>query len=187
MTIEQAERLSREYQRILADQEKRGSRRSPTLLPADKTTILQAMKLELAQLFYIHADANEDVMRPIVNAAMFIDSFDDLPMDASQFIQSMQCRRNEMETFLLQLGRIDRSTGFYWQRVYALVGIKTETKNTSFFENLKQKFTRRALHPLEETGTSFYRNPELTDKEPLEVTEWGTVHHRSSGGRIEIG
>src|SRR5262245_27191470 len=138
MTIDQAERVSKAYQDLLADEEKRGGRRNPDQLPAPKEQVIVALKLEIAQIFFIQAEANESLLKPLINAAMFIDSFNDLPVDAGTFLQSMQERQREMDNFMLELSKIERSHPFYWQRVYSLLGIATETKTTSFFEGLKQ-------------------------------------------------
>jgi len=139
MTIDQAERLSRAYQQVLKDDERRGGRRSPSLLPAPKEQIITALKLEIAQLFFIHAEINESIYKPFIDAAMFIDSFADIPVDAGTYIQSMQQRQREMNNFVLELLKIDRTHPFYWQRVYSLLGVLSETKTTSFFEGLKQR------------------------------------------------
>ena len=73
---------------------------------------------------------------------MFIDSFNDLPMDAGTFIQAMQQRQREMEDFIGELSKIERNHPFYWQRIYGLLGIASPTKTTSFFEGLKSRFRR---------------------------------------------
>src|SRR5882762_10663298 len=105
MTIEQASRLSLEYQQVFAEEEKRGGRRSPHQLPAPKEVVITALKLEIAQLFFIHSEANDALWRPLINAAMFIDSFNDMPMDAGAYIEAMQQRRREMDDFVLELLR----------------------------------------------------------------------------------
>jgi len=137
--MDYAERLSREYQKVLAEEDKRGGRRNPSQLPAPKDKILTALKLELAQLFYIYGNTNEEILKPLVNAAMFIDSFDDIPLDASKYIESMQRRRAEMEWFVQDLKKLERPHPFYWQHIYSILGITSETKTTSFFEGLKQR------------------------------------------------
>jgi hypothetical protein len=139
MTIDQAQRVCRAYQQLLADDEKRGGRRSPSLLPVPKETVIMALKLETAQQFFIHAETHEGLYKPLINAAMFIDSFSDFPMDAGTYIQSMQQRQREMDGFILELLKIERNHPFFWQRVYSLLGIESETKTTSFFEGLKLK------------------------------------------------
>jgi hypothetical protein len=139
MTIDQATRISLEYQQVVAAEEKRGGRRSPHQLPAPKEGVITALKLEIAQLFFIQAESNDALWKPLINAAMFIDSFDDMPMEAGAYIEAMQQRRREMENFVLELLKIERNHPFYWQRIYSLLGIVSETKTTSFFEGLKQK------------------------------------------------
>jgi hypothetical protein len=139
MTMDYAERLSKEYQKVLAEEDKRGGRRNPSQLPAPKDRILTALKLELAQLFYIYGNTNDEIFKPLVNSAMFIDSFDDIPLDASKYIASMQRRRAEMEWFIQDLKKLDRPHPFYWQHIYGILGITSETKTTSFFESLKQR------------------------------------------------
>ncbi|HKS36693.1 MAG TPA: hypothetical protein VJW76_05860 [Verrucomicrobiae bacterium] len=139
MTVDQASRISLEYQEIVENEEKRGGRRSPHQLPAPKEVVITALKLEIAQLFFIHAESNDDLWKPLINAAMFIDSFDDMPMEAGAYIEAMQQRRREMDNFVLELLKIERNHPFYWQRIYSLLGIVSETKTTSFFEGLKQR------------------------------------------------
>ncbi|SRR6266511_2212120 len=154
MTIDQAERLSHAYQQVLADEEKRGGRRSPDLLPASKEQVVLALKLEIAQLFFIQAEVNESLCKPLINAAMFIDSFNELPMDAGTYIQSMQQRQHEMENFILELSKLERNHPFYWQRVYSILGITSETKTTSFFEGLKQRL-RLGQRPVDSEEYAF--------------------------------
>ena len=48
MTIQQAEQWIRDYQKVLSDDTKRGSRRHPRLLPAPKEKLLHAINLQLA-------------------------------------------------------------------------------------------------------------------------------------------
>jgi hypothetical protein len=142
MTIDQAEGVSQAYQQVLADDERRGGRRNPSLLPAPKETVIRALKLEIAQINHIQAEPNEGLYKPLINAAMFIDSFNDLPMDAGTFIQAMQQRQREMEDFIRELSKIERNHPFYWQRIYSLLGIASPTKTTSFFEGIKSRFRR---------------------------------------------
>jgi len=139
MTIDQAERLTKEYRKVLGEADQRGGRRNPSQLPAPKERIITALKLELAQYFYIYGNTNEAIFKPVVDSLMFIDSFDDVPMDAAKFIESMQVRRLEMDRFLAELSRFERPHPFFWQRVYSILGITSETKTTSFFEGIKQK------------------------------------------------
>ncbi|HUL51553.1 MAG TPA: hypothetical protein VLU94_03100 [Candidatus Nitrosotalea sp.] len=143
MTIEYAERLSKEYQRVLQEDDKRGGRRNPAQLPSTKERIITALKIELAQLFYIYGRTNEALFKPLINAAMFIDSFDELPLDASRYIESMHRRRSEMEWFLEDLLKVERPHPFYWQHIYSILGLTSETKTTSFFEGIKQKLKMR--------------------------------------------
>ena len=139
MTTYQAEQFIRDYQRVLADDTKRGSRRDPALLPAPKDQILKAIKLELAQLFFLNSHTNEDLVKPLTNAAMFIDSFNELPMEPSDFIESMHRRRREIDSFYVELLRLDRADPFYWQRVFTILGISCETRKTTFLEGMKQR------------------------------------------------
>ena len=139
MTIQQAEQWVRDYQKVLSGDNKRGSRRDPRLLPAPKEKLLQAIKLQLAQLFFFNSHTNEDLTKPLIKAAMFLDSFSDLPTGATEFIESMHRRRREIDSFCMELLKLQRSDQFYWQRVYAMLGINSETKTTSFFEGMKQR------------------------------------------------
>lgn len=139
MTLSQAEQLIRAYQQVMSDDTKRGSRRDPSLLPAPKDKLMRAIKLELAQLFLLNSHTNEDLTKPLINGAMFIDSFSEAPLEASEFIESMHRRRREVDSFYVELLRLDRADTFYWQRVYTLVGIDVETKRTTFFQELRQR------------------------------------------------
>src|SRR6266704_570271 len=140
MTIHQAEQFIRAYQEILADETKRGSRREPSLLPAPKEWVMKAIKLEIAHLFLLNSYTNESITRPLINAAMFLDSFNELPFEPSEFIESMHRRRREIDSFYVELLKLDRSDAFYWQRVYAMIGIDVGTKRTSFFQEMKLRF-----------------------------------------------
>ena len=140
MTIQQAEQFIRAYLEVLSDDTKRGSRRDPSLLPAPKDRMMKAIKLEMAQLFLLNSHSNEDQTKPLINAAMFIDSFSDLPLETSQFIESMHRRRREIDSFYVELLRLDRTDPFYWQRVYTMLGIDIETKRTTFFQDLRERF-----------------------------------------------
>src|SRR6266568_3735931 len=140
MTIQQAEKFVRAYLEVLSDDTKRGNRRDPSLLPAPKDRVMKAIKLEMAQLFLVNSHANDDLTRPLINAAMFLDSFSELPLDASEFIESMHRRRREIDSFYVELLKLDRSDGFYWQRVYAMIGIDVGTKKTTFFQEVKLRF-----------------------------------------------
>src|SRR6185295_12102835 len=98
MTIQQAEQLIRDYQRVLPQGAEKGSRRNPSLLPAPKEQLMTAIKLEIAQLFFINS-LTDDLWGPLVQGAMFLDSFNDIPLAASSFIESMQRRRKEVDAF----------------------------------------------------------------------------------------
>jgi hypothetical protein len=123
---------------VVADDDKRGGRRNPALLPTSKENILTAIKLEIAQLYFINS-ATEDLVRPLVRAAMFIDSFTQEALDTATFVQDMQKRQHEIQEFHKELMRIDREDNFYWQRIYALIGVSHETKSQTFFDNLKSR------------------------------------------------
>jgi len=150
MTIYQAEQFIRAYQEILADETKRGSRREPSLLPAPKEWVMKAIKLEIAHLFLLNSHANEDITRPLINAAMFLDSFSELPFEPSEFIESMHRRRREIDEYYVELLKLDRRDGFYWQRVYGMIGIDVGTKRTTFFEEVKLRFGIRSRVASEE-------------------------------------
>ena len=160
MTIQLAEQWIRDYQKVLSDDTKRGSRRDPRLLPVPKEKLLQAIKLQLAQLFFFNSHTNEDLTKPLIKAAMFLDSFSDLPTGATEFIESMHRRRREIDSFCMELLKLQRSDQFYWQRVYAMLGINSETKTTSFFEGMKQRLRSgfKSSSAQEEQFAS--RNPE---------------------------
>lgn len=138
MTSQEAKDYIQKYLAVLADQDKLGGRRHPSLLPASKEDILTAIKLEIAQLYFINS-ATEEMLQPLIRAAMFIDSFTLEAIDTSTFVADMQRRRQEIQDFHTELMRISRSDAFYWQRIYALIGVSLETKSHTFFDNLKCK------------------------------------------------
>ena len=138
MTLQQAEAYIREYQQLLSEDPRRGSRRNPNLLPTSKDNLLRAIKLQMAQLYYINAHT-EEMLKPLIDAAIFVDSFSHLPLDTANFINAMQQRRGEVNDFYLDLVKINRSDRFFWQRVYALCGVSFETRRSTFMENLKLK------------------------------------------------
>ena len=147
MTITQAEAFVRAYQQVLADEERRGNRRNPALLPTTKENLLRAIKLLIAQLYFIGSDTEEQ-LKPLMSAAMFIDSFNDAHPDATDFIYSMTARRRELELFHTDVRAIPRTDAFFWQRVYPLAGISCETKRTTFFQSMRE---RLGLAPKPET------------------------------------
>jgi hypothetical protein len=136
MTLQQAEAYIREYQQLLAEDPRRGNRRNPSLLPTSKDNLLRAIKLQMAQLYYINAHT-EEMLKPLTDAAVFVDSFSQMPLDTVSFIQAMQQRRTELNDFYLDLVKINRSDRFFWQRVYALCGVSFETRRSTFIENIK--------------------------------------------------
>jgi hypothetical protein len=139
MTIQQAEQLIRDYQRVLPQGAEKGSRRNPSLLPAPKEQLMTAIKLEIAQLFFINS-LTDDLWGPLVQGAMFLDSFNDIPLAASSFIESMQRRRKEIDAFYLEVLKLDRTDAFYWQRVYTMLGITFDTKkSSSFLAGMKER------------------------------------------------
>jgi len=139
MTLQQSEQIIREYQQVLSDDTKRGSRRDPSLLPASKERIMKAIKLAIAQLFLLNSHTNEDLIKPLTNAAMFLDSFNELPLETSEYIESMHRRRREIDSYYVELIRIDRTDSFYWQRVFNMIGIGSETRKTSFLDGMRQR------------------------------------------------
>jgi hypothetical protein len=136
MTLQQAETYIREYQQILSEDDRRGSRRNPNLLPTSKDNLVRAIKLQIAQLYYINAHTDE-LLKPLIDAALFVDSFSDMPLDTMGFIDCLQQRRTEIQEYQLDLLKIDRNSKFFWQRVYALTGVTFETRRTTLIENLK--------------------------------------------------
>jgi hypothetical protein len=138
MTLQQAEAYIREYQQLLAEDPRRGIRRNPSLLPTSKENLLRAIKLQMAQLYYINAHT-EDMLKPLIDAAMFVDSFSHMPLDTVNFIQAMQQRRAELNDYHLDLLKLNRSDRFFWQRIYSLCGVSFETRRSTFIESLKQK------------------------------------------------
>jgi hypothetical protein len=141
MTLEQAESIVNEYQDLLRHEEKRGARRSPSLLPAPKDQVLRAIRMLVARLYYQGLD-DEESLKPLIHCAMFLDSFSDEALDGLGFVESMQARRRELLDFYQDLFGIGRNDRFFWQRVYALAGISTETKRSTFFESIKARLGR---------------------------------------------
>ena len=138
MTSQQAQDYIRRYQQILADDTKRGSRRSPSLLPASKEEIMCAIKLEIAQLYYINS-ATEELVQPLIRDAMFIDSFTNEALDTLAFVEAMQRRRQELQDFHNELMTVKRDNSFYWQRIYSMVGVSLETRSQTFFDQVKTR------------------------------------------------
>ncbi len=136
MTSQEATDYVRKYRELLADNSKRGGRRNPALLPTSKENILTAIKLEIAQLYFMNS-ASEDHVQPLVRSAMFIDSFTHEALDTAGFVEDMQRRRAEFLNFHSELVKIKRDDAFFWQRIYALIGVSLETKSFTFFQNLR--------------------------------------------------
>jgi len=100
-------------------------RRFPTRLPPESRSPPRlegasppAIKLQMAQLYYINAHT-EEILKPLIDAAIVVDSFTHLPLDTAGFIRAMQERRAEFNDFYLDLVKINRSDEFFWQRIYA--------------------------------------------------------------------
>jgi hypothetical protein len=145
MTLDQADSIFAAYQELIRDGDKRGARRSPALLPASKENIMRAIWMLVARLYYQGLD-DPNSLKPLVEAAMFLDSFSHDPIDSLGFLQSMQERRNEVLGFHQQLSEIHRNEPFFWQRIYALLGITSQTKSSTFFDQLKERLGR-AIRP----------------------------------------
>jgi len=141
MTLDHAEALFRAYSELLHDPEKRGARRSPSLLPAPKRTLMRAIRMLIARLYTQGLDRSDE-LRAIIQAAMFLDSFNDDALDSLKFLAAMQLRRTELLDYHQQLTTIPRNDPFFWQRVYALLGIVTETKRATLFDHLKARLSR---------------------------------------------
>ncbi len=136
MTLQQAEAYVREYQQLLLEDARRGRRRDPGLLPTSKENLLRAIKLQIAQLYYLNGHS-EDRLRPLLEAAVFVDSFSEEPLDTASFIDAMQKRRAELNDFHLDLLKINRDDPFFWQRIYELCGVSLETRRSTFVESFK--------------------------------------------------
>jgi hypothetical protein len=156
MTSQEAQDYIRRYLEVLADDDKRGRRRNPALLPSSKENILTAIKLEIAQLYFINS-ATDELVRPLVRAAMFIDSFTHEALDTAAFVQDMQKRQHEIQEFHKELMRIDREDSFYWQRIYALIGVSQETKSQTFFDTLKSRLGIGPKSPPNSGQTTIFR------------------------------
>jgi hypothetical protein len=141
MTLDHAEALFRTYSELLEDPEKRGARRSPSLLPAPKRTLMRAIRMLIARLYTQGLDSSDE-LRTIIQAAMFLDSFNDDALDSLKFLAAMQARRTELLDYHQQLATIPRNDPFFWQRVYAMLGVATETKRATLFDHLKARLSR---------------------------------------------
>jgi hypothetical protein len=161
MTTQQAEHIFKEYLELLADQEMRGARRSPSLLPTSKDNLIRAIKLLVAQLYRSAADTQER-LEPFIQAAMSVDSFNHSPLGATEFIEAMQDRRKEIWDFRQELSLISRNHRFFWQRVYALVGVVCETRRATLLDTIRQKLGRRGKSTAdgEAEETRFYNYSE---------------------------
>jgi hypothetical protein len=138
MTPQQAQETIRRYQEVLAAEDRRGSRQDPSLLPTTKINVMKAIKMEIAQLYYI-GSATEELLQPLIRSAMFLDSFTREPLDTVGFVEAMQRRRVELEEFHNELLSIQRDGPFFWQRTYALLGHTDETKSETIFDTFKRK------------------------------------------------
>jgi hypothetical protein len=138
MTSQQARETIRRYEDVLAEEDRRGARRDPSLLPATKANVMKAIKIEIAQLFYI-GSASDEMVQPLIRAAMFLDSFTHEPLDTVRFVETMQRRRAELEGFREELLGIGRDAPYYWQRIHALTGPAEEEKDETFFDTVKRK------------------------------------------------
>jgi hypothetical protein len=145
MTLDHADALFRAYAELLSDSPKRGARRSPSLLPAPKRVLMRALRMLVARSYW-HGLDSADALRPLIEAAMFLDSFNDEALDSLKFLAAMQQRRTELLDFQQALTGIPRNDPFFWQRVYALLGITSETKRSTFFEHIKARLGR-AIRP----------------------------------------
>ncbi|MFM1944919.1 MAG: hypothetical protein RI897_3901 [Verrucomicrobiota bacterium] len=126
MTLSDAETLVAKYLDLTSDSTQRGARRNPNLLPAPKTKIMTAIKLVIAADYRDSSD-NPNKLEQLTKAAMALDSFNDMPLGATEFIQSMQKRRDEIAAFRGHLQQITPDHRFFWQRVYPLAGAETES------------------------------------------------------------
>jgi hypothetical protein len=156
MTSQEAQEYIRKYLEVLADENKLGGRRNPALLPTTKENILTAIKLEIAQLYFINS-ATEELVQPLVRAAMFIDSFTHEALDTAAFVEAMQRRRREIQEFHSELMRIPRDSAFYWQRIYALIGVSLETKSNTFFDSIKLKLGLGSRNTTNAGQTTIFR------------------------------
>ncbi|MCL4180474.1 MAG: hypothetical protein KJ072_22355 [Verrucomicrobia bacterium] len=157
MTSQEAQDYIRRYLEVLGEGDKRGGRRNPSQLPASKENILTAIKLEIAQLYFINS-ATEELVCPLVHAAMFIDSFTHEALDTQAFVRNMRERQHEIQGFHKELMNIERTDSFYWQRVYALIGVGLETKSQTFFDQLKSRLGLGAKPASNAGQTTIFRH-----------------------------
>lgn len=124
---------------------------------------MKAIKIEIAQLHYI-GSATDELLQPLIQSAMFLDSFTHDSLDTAEFVSAMQQRRAELEEFHHALLNIPRDAAYYWQRTYALMGLKDETRNETFFDTVKRKLGMN----------------------PKETATGRTTTRRTPAGRIEL-
>ena len=126
MTLFDAETLVAKYLALTSAPHQQGARRNPNLLPASKTKIMTAIKLVIAA-DYREPSSSSHTVEQLTKSAMALDGFNDMPLGATEFIQSMQKRRDEIAVFRDQLQQIDPNHRFFWQRVYPLAGAESES------------------------------------------------------------
>jgi hypothetical protein len=146
MTLKQAREFVRAYQDVLSEDATLGGRRNPSLLPTSKEDLQKAIRLELAWLYYI-GQSTDETLYSLTRAAMALDSFTRSALDAADFIETMKRRREEMDAFYLELLNVGTGDRFYWQRVYALVGLSCETKSSTLFQSIKAKLGIPSKNP----------------------------------------
>jgi hypothetical protein len=100
--------------------------------------LVRALKIVIANLRHQNLDT-EERLKPVMTAAMFVDSFSDDPVDTTTFVKSMQGRKAEVERFYAAIQRIAPGHVFFWQQVYTLAGVPCETRRTTVFETLGQR------------------------------------------------
>lgn len=142
MTLDQAEELFRTYSELLCDPEKRGARRSPALLPAPKPVLMCAFRLLIARLYSQGLDT-PDELRQLIEPAMFLDSFNHEALDSLKFLSCMESRKTELLDFHQQLTALSRNDPFFWQRIYGLLGVTSDTKRGTLIQQITS-FLRRS-------------------------------------------
>jgi hypothetical protein len=78
----------------------------------------------------------------LLRAMAELDTFTTSHFSPEESRQTRQLRQEEFEDFQRDLHGIPRNDSFYWQRVYALIGVTGESKSTTFFEYLQQRLSK---------------------------------------------
>ena len=140
MQIEVAENLVSAYRQVLQGTSLHKTR-WPSLLPCSKERLMVAGKIVLARL-YQSGDESRDAVDELLRAMTELDTFTTSQLPAEETDRVRRRRQEEFADYCEDLHAIPRNGDFYWQRVYALIGVTGEFKSTTFFEYLQQRLSK---------------------------------------------